>query len=139
EHLLSAADDLTGLLSAAPELKLLVTSRVRLHVSGEREFALEPFAQDEAITFFLDRARAVRRDVRLEPAIGDICRRLDGLPLALELAASRMKVLDPMLLLQRLDRRLPMLTGGARDAPERHQTLRATIEWSHGLLEAPLQ
>ena len=139
EHLLSAADDLTGLLSAAPELKLLVTSRVRLHVSGEREFALEPFAQDEAITFFLDRARAVRRDVRLEPAIGDICRRLDGLPLALELAAARVKVLDPLLLLERLGQRLPVLTGGPRDAPERQRTLRATIEWSYGLLESPVQ
>jgi tetratricopeptide (TPR) repeat protein len=100
---------------------------------------LESLPQDDAVTFFLDRARAVRRDVRPEPAVGDICRRLDGLPLALELAASRLKVLDPKLLLERLGRSLPLLTGGARDAPERHQTLRATIEWSYGLLEAPLQ
>jgi predicted ATPase/class 3 adenylate cyclase len=139
EHLLAAADDLTALLASAYGLKLLVTSRVRLNVSGEHEFALEPFAQDEAVTFFLERARAVRRDVRLEPAIGDICRRLDGLPLALELAAARLKVLDPLPLLERLGQRLPVLTGGPRDAPERQRTLRSTIEWSYGLLESPLQ
>jgi predicted ATPase/class 3 adenylate cyclase len=139
EHLLASAGDLAPLLALAPAVKLLVTSRVRLNLSEEREFPLEPLSQDDAVTFFLDRARAVRREVRLEPAVGDICRRLDGLPLALELAASRLKVLDPMLLLERLGRRLPVLTGGARDAPERHQTLRATIEWSYGLLEAPLQ
>ncbi|TML17526.1 MAG: adenylate/guanylate cyclase domain-containing protein [Actinobacteria bacterium] len=139
EHLLPAADNLASLLAVAPDVKLLVTSRVRLNLSEEREFPLEPLPQEDAVTFFLDRARAVRREVRLEPAVGDICRRLDGLPLALELAASRLKVLEPMLLLERLGRRLPVLTGGARDAPERHQTLRATIEWSYGLLDAPLQ
>jgi predicted ATPase/class 3 adenylate cyclase len=139
EHLLPAAHDLSALLANAHGLKLLVTSRVRLQVTGEREFALEPFAQDEAIAFFLERARAVRRDVRLEPAIGDICRRLDGLPLALELAAARLKVLDPLPLLERLGQRLPVLTGGPRDAPERQRTLRSTIEWSYGLLESPLQ
>jgi predicted ATPase/class 3 adenylate cyclase len=139
EHLLPAAADLTSLLAVAPAVKLLVTSRVRLNLSEEREVPLDPLPQDDAVTFFLDRARAVRREVRLEPAVGDICRRLDGLPLALELAASRLKVLDPVLLLERLGRSLPVLTGGARDAPERHQTLRATIEWSYRLLEAPLQ
>src|SRR5439155_47326 len=139
EHLLPAADNLASLLAVAPDVKLLVPSRVRLNLSEEREFPLEPLPQEDAVTFFLDRARAVRREVRLEPAVGDICRRLDGLPLALELAASRVKVLDPMLLLERLDRRLPVLTGGARDAPQRHQTLRATIEWSYGLLESSVQ
>jgi class 3 adenylate cyclase len=139
EHLLAGAGSLASLLALAPAVKLLVTSRVRLNLSDEREFSLEPLPDDDAVTFFLDRARAVRRELRFEPAVGDICRRLDGLPLALELAASRLKVLDPMLLLERLGERLPVLTGGARDAPERHQTLRATIEWSYGLLEAPLQ
>jgi predicted ATPase/class 3 adenylate cyclase len=139
EHLLASASDLAPLLAVAPAVNLLVTSRVRLNLSEEREFPLDPLPQNDAVTFFLDRARAVRREVRLEPAVADICRRLDGLPLALELAASRVKVLDPTLLLERLGRRLPLLTGGARDAPERHQTLRATIEWSYGLLEAPLQ
>jgi predicted ATPase/class 3 adenylate cyclase len=139
EHLLAAAADLTSLLAVAPGVKLLVTSRVRLNLSGEREYSLDPLPQDDAVVFFLDRARAVRREVRLEPAVGDICRRLDGLPLALELAASRLKALDPVLLLDRLGRCLPVLTTGARDAPQRHQTLQATIEWSYGLLDSPVQ
>ena len=92
EHLLAAATDLNSLLAVAPALKVLVTSRVRLNLSGEHEFSLDPLPQDDAVAFFIERARAVRRDVRLEPAVGDICRRLDGLPLALELAASRVKV-----------------------------------------------
>ena len=139
EHLLTAARDVASLLALAPAVRVLVTSRVRLNLTEELEFPLEPLPQEDAVAFFLERARSVRRDVRLEPAVGDICRRLDGLPLALELAASRVKVLDPMLLLERLGRSLPVLTGGARDAPERHQTLRATIEWSYGLLERALQ
>ena len=139
EHLLPAAAGLTALLARAPNLRLLVTSRVRLRVAGEHEFALEPLPIDEAVAFFLERARAVKRDLRPDEAIAGICRRLDGLPLALELAASRIKVLEPQLLLERLDRRLPLLTGGARDAPERQQTLRATIGWSYELLEPGLQ
>jgi predicted ATPase/class 3 adenylate cyclase len=139
EHLLSAAGELSSLLSVAPRLKLLVTSRTRLQVSGEHEFVLDPFAEAEAVQFFLERARAVRREVRFEPAVTDICRRLDGLPLALELAASRVKVLDPLLLLERLGRSLPVLTAGSRDAPERQRTLRATLEWSYALLDQRLQ
>jgi predicted ATPase/class 3 adenylate cyclase len=139
EHLIASVGDVASLLTLAPAVKLLVTSRVRLNLTEEREFSLAPLPEDDAVAFFLDRARAVRREMRLEPAVGDICRRLDGLPLALELAASRLKILDPTLLLERLGQRLPVLTGGARDAPERHQTLRATIEWSYDLLEAPLQ
>ena len=139
EHLLASAGDLGLVLAGAPAVKLLVTSRVRLNLSEEREYSLEPLSADDAVMFFVDRARAVRREMRIEPAVGEICRRLDGLPLALELAASRLKVLDATLLLERLGERLPLLTGGARDAPERHQTLRATIEWSYDLLEAPLQ
>ena len=94
---------------------------------------------EEAVELFLERARSARRDVGYDDAIPEICRRLDGLPLALELAASRVKVLDPPLLLERLERRLPLLTGGTRDAPERQQTLRATIDWSYGLLDEPLR
>ena len=139
EHLLDAADEVRALLQNAPRVRMLATSRAPLRVSGEHEYALDPLPQDEAVELFLQRARAVKRDVLLDDSVAEICRRLDGLPLALELAASRMKVLDPVHLLQRLDRRLPLLTGGARDAPERQQTLRATIDWSYELLEEPLQ
>jgi predicted ATPase len=139
EHLLASAGIVSSLLGDARNLKLLATSRAPLRVSGEHEYALDPLRQDEAVELFLERARSARRDVAYDEAIPEICRRLDGLPLALELAASRVKVLDPPLLLERLERRLPLLTGGARDAPERQQTLRATIEWSYGLLEEPLQ
>jgi predicted ATPase/class 3 adenylate cyclase len=139
EHLLPSVSELSSLLAVAANVTLLVTSRVRLRVVAELEYPLEPFAEDEAIEFFIDRARAVKRDVRRDPSVAEICRRLDGLPLALELAASRVKVLDPPLLLERLGRRLPVLTGGARDAPLRQQTLRATIEWSYTLLETRLQ
>jgi len=139
EHLLPAAAELSSLLAVAPNVKLLATSRIRLNISAEFEFPLEPFSDAEAVEFFVERARAVRRDVRGDAAVEEICHRLDGLPLALELAASRVKVLDPPLLLQRLGRRLPVLTGGGRDVPERQQTLRATIEWSYQLLEERLQ
>jgi predicted ATPase/class 3 adenylate cyclase len=139
EHLLPAATELSSLLAAAPGVRLLATSRVRLNISAEREFALEPFSDAEAVEFFVERARAVERDVRGDTAVEEICDRLDRLPLALELAASRVKVLDPPLLLERLGRRLPVLTGGGRDVPERQQTLRATIEWSYQLLEERLQ
>jgi tetratricopeptide (TPR) repeat protein len=100
---------------------------------------VDPLSQEEAVEFFLDRARAVKSDLRPAPAVAEICARLDRLPLALELAASRVKVLDPPLLLDRLDRALPLLTEGARDLPERQQTLRATIAWSYELLEPDLQ
>jgi predicted ATPase/class 3 adenylate cyclase len=139
EHLLAAAGTLSALLAQAPNVKLLVTSRARLRVSAEHEYPLEPFPEADAVAFFVERARTVRRDFQADEAVREICRRLDGLPLALELAASRVKVLDPPLLLERLGSRLPMLTGGSRDAPERQQTLRATIEWSYELLEGKLQ
>src|SRR6266403_457988 len=139
EHLLPAAAEVSTLLSLAPDLKILVTSRARLRLTGEQEYALDPLPPSDAAEFFLDRARAVRPDLRSHPAVSAICERLDGLPLALELAASRGKVLDPSLLLERLARSLPLLTGGTRDAPERQQTLRATIGWSYTLLEEPLQ
>ena len=139
EHLLPAATELSSLLASAERVKVLVTSRVRLNVSAEVEYPLEPLPDDEAVEFFVERARAVKRDVRGDAAVEEICRRLDGLPLALELAASRVKVLDPPLLLERLGQRLPILIGGGRDVPERQQTLRATIEWSYQLLEERLQ
>lgn len=135
EHLLRAATEASSLLAAAPDLKLVATSRARLNVLAEREYVLDPFPEEEAVEFFLDRARAVKRGLRADAPVREICRRLDGLPLALELAASRLKVLDPPLLLDRLVRRVPVLTDGGRDAPERQQTLRATIEWSYLLLE----
>ena len=139
EHLLAVAGDLSAFLAEAPAVKLLVTSRAPLRIAAEHEYALEPLKEDEAVELFLRRARAVKREVTLDQSVAEICRRLDGLPLALELAASRVKILDPPVLLERLDSRLALLTGGARDAPERQQTLRATIEWSYGLLEPALQ
>jgi predicted ATPase/class 3 adenylate cyclase len=139
EQVLSAADGLSTLLAASASVKLLATSRARLNISAEVEYPLAPFPADEAVEFFVERARAVRRDLREDETVAEICRRLDGLPLALELAASRVKVLDPPLLLERLDQRLPVLTGGGRDVPERQQTLRATIDWSYRLLDDRLQ
>jgi predicted ATPase len=134
EHLLSAAPDLSAVLSEAPQLKLLATSRAPLHIGGEHEYPLEPFPENDAVAFFLERARAVNATIEASNVVSEICRRLDGLALALELAAPRLKVVDPAQLLRRLDHRLPILTGGARDAPDRHRTLRATIDWSHELL-----
>ena len=139
EHLLDAAAEVSALLLDAPRVRVLATSRAALRVSGEHEYALDPLPQSQAVELFLQRARSVRREVVFEDSVAEICRRLDGLPLALELAASRVKVLEPALLLDRLDRRLPLLTGGARDAPARQQTLRATIEWSYDLLDGSLQ
>jgi predicted ATPase len=137
EHLLASTDVLSSLLGEAPRVKLLATSRAPLRLTGEHEYALDPLRTDEAVELFLEPARSAKRSVGYDDAIPEICRRLDGLPLALELAASRVKVLDPPLLLDRLEHRLPLLTGGARDAPERQQTLRATIDWSYELLEEP--
>ncbi len=134
EHLLAAAEGLSSLLAASSELRVLVTSRSPLRLSGEREYPLDPLPPDEAMTLFVERARAVGRPLEPDPTVDAICRRLDGLPLALELAAARTKLLTPETLLTRLEHALPLLTGGARDAPERQRTLRATIEWSHDLL-----
>jgi len=157
EQLLGAAGELPGLLAAAPGLRLLVTSREALRLSGEQLFPVPALslpargarlqvgalAQYEAVALFCERARAVRPDFELgdanAAAVGEICRRLDGLPLALELAAARSRVLAPQALLARLDERLGLLTGGARDLPARQQTLRATIDWSYALLNEPEQ
>jgi predicted ATPase/class 3 adenylate cyclase len=135
EHLLPAATALADLLAHCSKLRLLVTSRAPLHVSGEYEYPLEPLPTTDAVTLFVERARAAGARVDADTTVETICRRLDGLPLAIELAAARAKLLTPELLLARLDRALPLLTGGARDAPERQRTLRATIEWSYDLLD----
>ena len=145
--------DLSALLSACPRLKILATSRAALHLRGEREYPVPPLALPEAgplqhaddvsayaaVELFLERAADVRPDFTLRdedaPLVVEICRRLDGLPLAIELAAARVKLLTPRSMLPRLERRLSLLVGGAHDAPERQQTLRATISWSYDLLD----
>ncbi len=155
EQVVRAAPTVEELLTAAPKLHVLVTSRVPLHVYGEEELAvpplqmpdplnlpgLEQLSQYEAVALFIDRARAVRRDFAVTnenaPAVAEICVRLDGLPLAIELAASRIKVLSPEEILTRLGHRLPLLTGGAPNLPERQRTLRGAIDWSHDLLAEP--
>jgi predicted ATPase len=134
EHVVEAADQLAGLLAACPRLNLIVTSREPLHVTGEQEYPVPPLARQDSVDFFATRARAVKPDFGGDEAVAEICRRLDDLPLALELAAARVKALSLPQILERLEQRLPLLTGGARDAPERQRTLRATIEWSHELL-----
>jgi predicted ATPase/class 3 adenylate cyclase len=134
EHVVEAAADVAELLASCPNLDLLVTSREPLHVTGEQEYAVGPFAHEEGVGFFLARARAVKVDFEADDAVSEICRRLDDLPLALELAAARVKALTSTQILERLEHRLPLLTGGARDLPERQRTLRATIEWSYDLL-----
>ena len=134
EQVVEAAADVAELLASCPNLDLLVTSREPLHVTGEQEYAVPPFVHEEGVGFFLARARAVKADFEADEAVSEICRRLDDLPLALELAAARVKALTSTQILERLEHRLPLLTGGARDLPERQRTLRATIEWSYDLL-----
>ena len=134
EQVIASAPELSQLLTRCPHLVLLVTSRELLRVQGEVEFPLPPLATGEAVELFCERARC-----QPETAIEQLTRRLEGLPLAIELAASRMTVFTPEQLLQRLGQRLDLLHGG-RDADPRQQTLRATIQWSYDLLperEAP--
>jgi predicted ATPase len=134
EHVVEAADEVGQLLQSCQRLELLVTSREPLHVTGEQEYAVPPFAQEEGVDFFLSRARAVIHDFERTAAVSEICLRLDNLPLALELAAARVKALSAEEILERLERRLPLLTGGLRDVPERQRTLHAAIRWSYELL-----
>jgi predicted ATPase len=131
EQVLAAAPHLSALLTACPHVRLLVTSRALLRIEGEREYRVEALAIDDAVEVFRSHAAAA------EPldAVVEICRRVDCLPLAIELAAARTTILPPEDLVMRLGRRLPVLTGGRRDAPERQRTLRATMEWSHDLLD----
>ena len=138
EHLQAAAPIYTELLAQAPRLALLVTSRVVLHLSGEHVYPVEPLAAEAARALFRERAREA--EPRFQATIGDertieqICTRLDGLPLAIELAAAHIRTLTPTELLERLEPRLPLLAGGPRDLPARQQTLRATLVWSYDLL-----
>src|SRR5439155_17623648 len=114
EHIVVAAADLAALLTSCPHLDLMVTSREPLHVTGEQEYPVPPLLPEESVGFFLARARAVEPDFREGDAVPEICRRLDDLPLALELAAARVKALSAAQILERLEQRLPLLTGGAR-------------------------
>ncbi|MBA2462060.1 MAG: tetratricopeptide repeat protein [Actinobacteria bacterium] len=139
EHLLGAAFEVTALLEAGTAAKVLATSRAPLRLHGECEFAVDPLPEDDAVELLVQRARSVRRDFAPDENAKEICRRLDGLPLALELAAARLRSLDSATLLERLEHRLPLLTGGARDAPDRQRTLRATMEWSYDLLPDDLR
>lgn len=155
EGVLPAASVVSELLGKAPGLQILVTSRAALRIFGERDFAVAPLQlpsdkadfeqlrQSEAVRLFVERASAVNTSFSLTAenaaTVASICRRLDGLPLAIELAAVRIKVLQPKALLQRLSSRLKTLTDGPRDLPERQRTLRDTIEWSYRLLTAQEQ
>jgi predicted ATPase/DNA-binding SARP family transcriptional activator len=134
EHLLAAAPLLGELLAAAPGLQVLATSRAPLNLSGEHLYPVPPLPTGDAVDLFVERAAAAHAEVEADDAVEAICRRLDCLPLALELAAARTRTLAPTLLLTRLEQRFPLLTGGPRDLPERQRTLRATIDWSHSLL-----
>jgi len=136
--LLDAASDVAALLGAGDAVKVLATSRAPLRLHGECEYAVDPLPEDDAVELLVQRARSVRRDFVPDEWAAEICRRLDGLPLALELAAARLRFLDSATLLDRLEHRLPLLTSGPRDAPERQRTLRATIEWSFDLLPEEL-
>jgi predicted ATPase/class 3 adenylate cyclase len=152
EQVVGAAADMAALRESAPHLTLLVTSRVALHLRGERALPLVPLplpdlghlpapeglSQYAAVALFIERAQEARPDfavtVANAPAIAEVCARLDGLPLAIELAAARVRVLSPEALLGRLSTQLKVLTGGARDLEARQQTMRATIAWSEALL-----
>jgi predicted ATPase/class 3 adenylate cyclase/uncharacterized protein HemY len=158
EQVIDAAPDIAELLAACARVQVLVTSREALHIRGEQELPVPPLAipaeragsanrerirlaelvQYPSVTLFIERARAVKPEFGLTfanaTAIAEICRRLDGLPLAIELAAARVRLLSPQAILPRLANRLALLTGGARDLPSRQQTLRSTVDWSYDLL-----
>ncbi len=157
EQVLPAAPLVTELLAAAARLTVLLTSRAVLGLYGEQDIVVPPLAlpdlqhlpplerlsQYEAVRLFIERAQAAKADFTITnenaPAVAEICHRLDGLPLAIELAAARIRLLPPQALLQRLSSRLKFLTGGGRDLPARQQTLRGAIAWSYSLLDAPEQ
>ncbi len=153
EQIAEAAPTIGELLSGAPNLKILVTSRVRLNLRSEREFTLQPlgvpidkrltaneFGRFPAVALFVERAKAAKSNFALTDenagSVAEICRRLDGLPLAIELAAVRVKLFTPTAILNRLEKSLDLLTGGAKDLPKRQQTMRGAIAWSYELLDA---
>ncbi len=143
EQLLDAAPDLARLLAVSPRSKLVVTSRAALRIGPEHEFAVPPLPAEPSAELFLRRARSLNPRLQLQPGdehrIEQICARLDGLPLAIELAAARTKILSPAAILDRLGKRLDLLSAGSRDAPRRQQTLRAAIGWSFDLLDPTAQ
>ncbi|HEX8918009.1 MAG TPA: tetratricopeptide repeat protein [Chloroflexota bacterium] len=157
EHLLDACPLIAALLDRCPIVTLLVTSRSILHLSREHVFEVQPLTvpdswstadigsiiQYESVALFIERATAAKKDFTVTretaPLVAEICYRLDGLPLAIELAAARIRLFPPQALLERLSNRLKLLTGGARDLPTRHQTLRGTVDWSYSLLTEPEQ
>lgn len=156
EHVVAAASDVAEILSLCPEVKVLVTSRMSLGLSGESGYPVQPLPLPDpahlpsserilhypGVALFVERAKAARADIEVTDmtatTIAQICSHLDGLPLAIELAASRMKLLSPPALLKRLERRLPLLSHGPRDVDERHQTMRHALAWSYDLL-SPLE
>ena len=135
EQVVEAAPVVSSLLAETPNAKMIVTSREPLHVDSEQRYPVEPLPEGDAVTLFIERAQAVDPAFVPHPAVEAICVRLDGLPLAIELAAARVALLEPEELLERLVQRLPLLTSRSHGAPERQRTLRATIEWSYELLE----
>jgi predicted ATPase/Flp pilus assembly protein TadD len=153
EHVLAAAPSVTELLVTCPRLKVMVTSRAALHLTGEHEFPVQPLSvpdaahsfsvkelsQCDSIALFIERARAVKPDFEINDenakVVANVCIRLDGLPLAIELAAARIKLLSPQAMLMRFENRLKLLVGGPRDLPARQQTMRDTIAWSYELLD----
>lgn len=153
EQIVDAAPQIAELLAAAPRIKILVTSRFLLHITAEREFVVPPLSpptgellssfenikRNEAVRLFTERALAAAPGFKLVEenarAVAEICARLEGLPLAIELAAARMRILSPAAILSKLESRLRFLTGGPRDLPERQRTMQGAIDWSHDLLE----
>jgi predicted ATPase len=137
EHVLAAGPRVSELLAACPGLRVLATSRAVLRLRGEHDVEVEPLPEDEAVRLFVERAEQVNPDfdASARAAVAEVCRRLDGLPLAIELAAARTRMLTPAALLARLTSRLALLTGGPRDLPERQQTLRAALDWDYDLLD----
>ena len=152
EHVVATADEIAALLEMCPATTVVVTSRSPLHLHGEQQFATPPLARPEssaadspdsgigfgAVALFVERARWVRNDFSLHAgnaaAVAEVCRRLDGLPLAIELAAAWMHVLSPAALLERMEQRLPWLREGSSDRPARPRTMQNAITWSHDLL-----